>query len=167
MSLVIRTATHEDIDLMFTITCAVHQTSLYKKLIPRDSYPRFIDRYQPSTQRHEAFAQKISSRLADKRWYLWVAEVDGEVCGFTLAYDTGEVLELRGLFVDEAHQGQGIGRRLFEASCEAARPAQTISLDVLEANERAIDIYERAGFHTVADVPPTYYGAKMIRMQKH
>lgn len=167
MSLVIRTATPYDIDAMFAITCAVHQTALYKKLIPPESYARFLDRYQPSSKRREAFTKKIETRLADKYWHLWVAEKDSVVCGFTFACDTGEVLELRGLFVDEAYQGQGIGKRLFEVSCEAARPAQTISLDVLRVNEHAIGIYRRAGFSTVSDVPPTYYGAPMIRMQKH
>lgn len=167
MSLVIRAATPYDIDSMFAITCAVHQTSLYRKLIPPESYERFLDRYQPSSNRREAFTKKIETRLIDKRWHLWVAEKDGVVCGFTHAYDAGEVFELRGLFVDEAYQGQGIGKRLFEVSCEAARPTQTISLDVLRANEHAIGIYRRAGFSTVPDVPPTYYDAPMIRMQKH
>lgn len=167
MSVIIRQAAPADIDAMFAITCAVHLTELYKKLIPASAYERFIDRYKPSAKRHDAFAAKTTSRLTDKSWYVWVAEEDGKVCGFTLAHDTGETFELRGLFVDEAHQGQGIGKRLFIISCNAARKNQTITLDVLAANEHAIGMYKRAGFHTIAETPPTYYGAPMIRMQKH
>ena len=152
---------------MFAITCAVHQTPLYKRLIPTDSYERFLDRYEPIAGLHEAFTRKITKRLADERWYLWVAEQDGHVCGFALAYDAGEMHQLRGLFVDEVFQGQGIGKRLFEISCSAARENQPINLEVLASNEHAIGIYARAGFRTVPEVPPTYYGAKMIRMQKH
>ena len=167
MSVIIRQATLADIDAMFAITCAVHLTELYRGLIPAGAYERFIDRYKPSAKRHDAFAAKTASRLADKSWYVWVAEDDGKVCGFALAHDAGETFELRGLFVDEAYQGQGIGKRLFITSCNAARKKQTLMLDVLAANEHAIGIYKRAGFHTIAEKPPTYYGASMIRMQKH
>ena len=144
MSFVIRPATLADIDPMFAITCAVHQTPLYKKLIPASSYARFLERYIPSKKRREAFIQKIKSRLSDRHWHLWVAEEDGAVRGFTFAHDAGEELELRGLFVDEAYQGRGIGKRLFEISCEVAHPDQTITLDVLRANEHAIGQIGRA-----------------------
>ena len=167
MSANIRPATPDDIDAMFAITCAVHQTPLYKRLIPADSYDRFLDRYKPSVQRHDRFTRKITERLLDSHWHIWVAEEDGQVCGFTMSRDAGETLELRGLFVDEVYQGRGIGKRLFETSYEIARPGQVISLEVLEANEHAIGIYARAGFQAVPEVPPTYYGATMIRMQKY
>lgn len=167
MSATIRPATQTDIDTMFAITCAVHLSDIYKTLIPPSAYLRFLDRYKPSVKRHEAFVQKTTKRLTSRDWYVWVAEDAGKVCGFTLAHDAGRVLELRGLFVDEQYQGRGIGKQLFDVSCSVAREGQTVSLEVLADNARAIHIYERAGFHTVTEVAPDYYDAPMIRMQKH
>jgi ribosomal-protein-alanine N-acetyltransferase len=65
------------------------------------------------------------------------------------------------LIIDEAHistlavapevRGQGIGRRLLEASLEQARQlgAAMATLEVRVSNQRAIDLYQQHGFAVV------------------
>lgn len=165
MPLVIRTATENDIDAMYEISCSVHLTPLYRQLIPEAHYEKFLRRYTPSPSRLASYYEKFVTRLYDPTWHIWVAELDDEVVGFTAAHDQGLVLELKGLFVAEPHQHHGIGKQLFAASCQVATSAQTIVLEVIESNDRAVRLYERAGFERGA-VIDQYYGAPMLQMYK-
>lgn len=71
-----------------------------------------------------------------------VAEVDGEVVGFSVwqAAAEGEV-ELLNLAVAEKARRQGVGRALVEAMT-----GKRIWLEVRVSNERAIRFYESLGF---------------------
>ncbi|MEJ3652841.1 GNAT family N-acetyltransferase [Actinomycetes bacterium KLBMP 9759] len=83
-----------------------------------------------------------------------VAELDGAVAGYAAIGNTSpmpshqHVIELRGLAVDPAAQGRGVGRLLVEAAVEEARRrgAAKISLRVLGSNPGARRLYERCGF---------------------
>jgi ribosomal protein S18 acetylase RimI-like enzyme len=73
-------------------------------------------------------------------------ETDG-VVGFTAAHpEDGEMFLL---FVHPAHGGRGIGRTLLAAADEALRAAGRAEafLFVHEANERALAVYDAAGYH--------------------
>ncbi len=61
---------------------------------------------------------------------------------------SGHVLEIRGLAVDPAHQGHGIGRLLMAAAVDAAtaRDARKLTLRVLSSNATARALYESCGF---------------------
>ena len=61
---------------------------------------------------------------------------------------TAHVLEIKGIAVDPAHQGQGVGRLLLEAAtAEArAREARRLTLRVLSPNAGAQALYTVAGF---------------------
>ena len=167
MTVIIRSATDEDIDDIYALSCAVHLTPLYQDLIPESEQTAFIERYTPNEGRRLEYQERLRRHLKDPNWFLWVAEDEGEVRGFTASRQTDGVLKLKGLFVVPAYQGQGIGRLLFRTSCEVARIGQPIVLDVIAKNRRAIDIYRRAGFHETDFMPEPFYGASMIRMQKH
>jgi len=168
MNVVIRPATEGDIETIYAISCAVHLGPLYKQLITLERYGDFVERFTPNPDYFaETYQPRIKQRLADPEWFYWVAEVDGIVCGFTLARQTDDVLELKGLFVDEIFQGQGIGKQLFETSCSIARPGQTILLEVISENKRAIDIYVRQGFEQTDETPKPFFDTPMIRMEKH
>lgn len=58
------------------------------------------------------------------------------------------VLEVKGLAVDPAHQGQGFGRLLLEAAAAEARArgARRLTLRVLSPNAAARALYTAAGF---------------------
>jgi RimJ/RimL family protein N-acetyltransferase len=83
-----------------------------------------------------------------------VAVVDGAVVGYAhLGFaepieSNAHVLMLRGLAVDPAHQGRGVGRRLAAAAVEEARArgARRLRLRVLGHNPAALRVYEASGF---------------------
>lgn len=61
-------------------------------------------------------------------------------------------LYLDGLAVAESHQGRGIGTALITAFEARARENgfDTVSLEVIDANHRARNLYARLGYHEVA-----------------
>jgi ribosomal protein S18 acetylase RimI-like enzyme len=83
-----------------------------------------------------------------------VAAVGDVVAGYltlgpALPLESGRhVLEIKGLAVDPAHQGRGIGRLLMDAAVDAAsaRGARRLTLRVLGSNAAARALYESCGF---------------------
>ena len=90
------------------------------------------------------------SDLAD----VLVAEADGAVAGYvrlgpaTTLAASERVLLVRGIAVDPALQGRGIGRALVEAAVDEARRrgARRLTLHVLGHNEAARRLYAACGF---------------------
>ena len=85
-----------------------------------------------------------------------VAEADGVLLGYVQfgVVDIPDVdvrpgdQALQRLYVDTAAQGRGVGRRLFDAAMEHPRLAWAgrVFVTVWEQNERAVHLYEDAGF---------------------
>ena len=73
-----------------------------------------------------------------------VAEVDGVLAGYVQFDDE----ELQRLYVETELHGRGIGRALLTAALAHPRLARTprVHLQVWEENERAVRLYESAGF---------------------
>ncbi|MEM9854624.1 MAG: GNAT family N-acetyltransferase [Pseudomonadota bacterium] len=74
----------------------------------------------------------------------WVAEAQGEVCGFVVrdgAYITA-------LYVASGIRGTGLGTRLLELAASSGEPETR--LWVFEANESALRFYLRAGFRELS-----------------
>ena len=86
-----------------------------------------------------------------------VAEAHGVVIGFgaILTRDDGET-ELDGLFVEPAHMGRGIGRRLVDACTDLARAGGSRYLHVI-GNPHAAAFYERCGFERIG-ITETRFG---------
>ncbi len=82
-----------------------------------------------------------------------LAEVDGVVAGLAGIDAVGSQAKVRhradfGISVDRRYWNLGIGRALLEACVECARNAgyEQIELNVVAENERAVEMYSKAGF---------------------
>ncbi|MFJ6380378.1 GNAT family N-acetyltransferase [Kitasatospora sp. NPDC092039] len=102
---------------------------------------------QPDVQ-----APLFDERHAPEQFQL--AVLDGRIVGYvrqipaTPLASNRHVRQIQGLAVDGTVRGRGIGRRLVEAACEAARAegARKMSLRVLGWNAPARRLYESCGF---------------------
>lgn len=77
-----------------------------------------------------------------------VLEVDGRVRGYIGLWITYEVADVINFYVDKEIQGMGFGKMLLEFAinlCTMSK-VETISLEVRENNEKAINLYEKYGF---------------------
>ena len=82
-----------------------------------------------------------------------LAVADGRIVGTAGIEQVSPKLKLRhrcdfGISIDQAYWGLGIGRALTEACIECAKEAgyEQIELEVVAENDRAVRLYERAGF---------------------
>ena len=95
----------------------------------------------------------LKEKTANERAVELVAEVDGTITGTAGVDLIREADKTRhracfGISIDKAWWGLGIGRALTEAAVECAKEAGYLQLE-LEAvadNERALSLYQRAGF---------------------
>ncbi len=85
---------------------------------------------------------------------LLVAEVDGDVVGYALAfrlltlYANGPIVELHELMVEPTFRGRGIGGHLVHAVIDRARATDAVEITV--PTRRARDYYLRLGFEETA-----------------
>ncbi|MEX0955899.1 MAG: GNAT family N-acetyltransferase [Rhizobiaceae bacterium] len=74
---------------------------------------------------------------------------DGAVVGYAFADVVKGVLWLDRLHVAEDHQGSGVAAGLLHAVMANYVGEPSISLEVIEANQRAVGFYEKQGFQVV------------------
>ena len=88
------------------------------------------------------------SMLALPQVMATVAEEEGVVVGYTVAWVVGDEAELANLAVVPARRGAGIGARLLDALLGAldARGGATVYLEVRDSNEAAQALYRSRGF---------------------
>jgi ribosomal protein S18 acetylase RimI-like enzyme len=104
----------------------------------------------------DAYASFLGMQLEEPNVVVLVAEVGGEVIGYTYAgVESHDYMALRGpagalydVVVDPARRGQGIGRMLLDATLAElrARGAPRVVLSTAERNEAAQRLFARAGF---------------------
>jgi GNAT superfamily N-acetyltransferase len=87
----------------------------------------------------------------------------GRVVGYTAAHPEDGELYL--LFVDPAHGGRGIGRKLLEAAHDALRSAgcTQVFLFTHEQNRRALAVYAAAGYQQDGQTRESDFRGKAIR----
>lgn len=90
---------------------------------------------------------------------LTIADGDHGPVGFSLVRAVADEAELLLLAVDQAEQGQGIGRLLLDDFIATARAAGStrLHLEVRDGNP-ALDLYTRAGFATAGRRHNYYHG---------
>ena len=79
---------------------------------------------------------------------LLIAEQNGTIVGFIVAFDVAGDWELENVAVAPGHRRRGIARKLMDSLIEAAGEsgAKAIFLEVRESNIAAKSLYERCGF---------------------
>ncbi|HKS28129.1 MAG TPA: GNAT family N-acetyltransferase [Pyrinomonadaceae bacterium] len=107
-------------------------------------------------QTEHAYASFLGSQLREPNVIVLVAELNGEVLGYTYAAVEGsDYMSLRGpagvlydIVVDPASRRQGLGRMLLDATLAAleAQGAPRVVLSTAERNESAQRMFARAGF---------------------
>lgn len=120
----------------------------YGGLVPSD----YLDRL-PVAQWGREMSEGLRSPRGDS--FTRIAELDGSFAGYCYVAAPGREqpdgstrAELVALYVDPERWGRGVGRALLEAALEetSARGYEAIELWTFEENERALRVYERAGF---------------------
>lgn len=88
----------------------------------------------------------------------WVAEEDGRVVGYLVAWHVADELHIGNLAVSPASQGRGIAAGLLSGALAGAakRGIEYAALEVRVSNERAIRLYERFEFRGIA-IRKAYY----------
>lgn len=114
---------------------------------------RFIP---PTPQTEHGYARYLGTQLDKGDVVVLVADQGGEVLGYAYAGMEGiDYMSLRGpagalydIVVDPERRGQGIGRRLLDATLAALseRGAPRVLLSTAEQNEAAQRLFARAGF---------------------
>ena len=112
----------------------------------------------------QQFDQELATLPGDyapPRGALLLAMVDGELAGCCALrpLDTADypnAAEMKRLYVRPKYRGLGLGRRLAEATLDAARQAgyACVLLDTLDDMEAARALYVELGFE---DIPPYYH----------
>jgi ribosomal protein S18 acetylase RimI-like enzyme len=114
---------------------------------------RFIPATPETPARYGSF---LGSQVAKRGVVILVAEVNGEVVGYTYAGVEGwDYMSLRGpagvlydIVVDPAHRGKGIGRMLLDATLDTLERdgARQVVLSTAQQNEPAQRLFAGAGF---------------------
>ncbi len=102
-----------------------------------DSFIEFIKGYNPERDR------------------LWCAEHNGRIVGSIAILGKGDRAKLRWFLTDPDYRGIGLGRFLLNSAISFAREKNysAIFLDTTTGLDRALDMYEKAGFRLVSENP--------------
>lgn len=162
----IRPATETDIPEMYCISARAHQIG-YDHLVPHTGRADFDRHYAMNAENEAHYSDAMRRRVHDAHWYIWVAEKDGYVVGYTLAHKPDDThLFKKGLFVSPDFQGHGIGAALLQASLQVLERG-IIELVVIEQNTRARHLYEKCGFMVIGPSKKTFFDAPQVVMTLH
>ncbi len=98
--------------------------------------------------RHAADSLKADLKRPHSESFVAVSEA-GDIAGYAYAIVEKGVLWLDRLHVAPDHQGTGLAANLLHAVMANYVGEPSISLEVIEGNDRAIRFYEKQGFVTV------------------
>ena len=150
---VLRNGTDQDGQALLDIFNLTHAQTDYLL-----SYP------DETTMTAEQEAQFLKEKAESENEIEILAEIDGIVVGSAGIGCVGKKDKVRhraefGISVDKAYWKIGIGRALMEACIECARAAGFVQmeLEVVAENEKAIALYESAGFEEYGRNPKGFH----------
>lgn len=122
----------------------------------RDDVPACI-----ALERHvtsHPWTEAVFLSCFSERYFPVVAECEQQLVGFYVGEAVAGEVTLFNIAVASAWQGKGIGQRLLEHFMMQgrARGATDFFLEVRASNQRAIELYDRAGFHQIGRRPGYY-----------
>jgi len=138
----------------------------YRGLFPDD----YLDALTPE-DRLEQWERRIADRSITP--YFLVADVDGTAIGLCTASTSDEgaaQIEVRTLYVDPDHWGQGAGRALHDAILDRIRADgfTELQLWVAPSNRRARTFYERCGWRDDAfEKTETWIGGLTVTSRRY
>ena len=133
-------------------------------------YRSFVEYESAYTK--EAFAATISTpelvRLRMNEGPVWVAAQNLIIAGTVSAVAKGEALYIRGMAVDPAARGCGVGRALLNRAEEFAIQGgfKYLLLSTTPFLSGAIQLYENCGFRRSASGPHDLFGTPLFTMIK-
>ncbi len=97
---------------------------------------------------YAAWTEKLFSDGLERHWCL-VAERAEQIVGFAVVQFVVDEASLLNIAVEPTQQKQGIGRLLLDEvlAQASAKKATTVFLEVRASNQRAIQMYQQAGFN--------------------
>ncbi len=92
--------------------------------------------------------ETIEDCLANRLYYCFVAETDGQIAGYILLMTVAGEMELLRIATARAYQRQGLADSLMKTMLSEADKLdiQAITLEVRSRNEAAISLYNKYGF---------------------
>ncbi len=134
MNLVIRRATHQDLDV-----CARINYEAFKGISDRHQFPTDF----PTLD----FATEITGLLIENSSYFdIVAEAEGTIVGYGCMDERNPIRGIGPVSVDRTFQSQGMGRKIMEALLEEGKKAPGIRLVQESFNLASLSLYISLGF---------------------
>lgn len=163
----VRDITSSDLYSLYQISCRVHMTEVYKKMIAPDYTHRFYKRY---TLNDEYFRLRVKPNVTKfisnpRNRAELIQDNQGQIVGYGLLEGRDNSSILRSIFVDPKYSRRGVGTQLLENILGDVR--HRVSLHVLEHNVTAIAFYKKHGFRSSKALSKTFYGASLIVMHKN
>jgi GNAT superfamily N-acetyltransferase len=120
------------------------------------------DEYRPYLLANPEVIELPLAQLAQKQ--VRVAELEGQVLGFSVLLPRAKVFDLDGLFVEPDYWNRGIGRALLQDAEVLARASGADAIEVL-ANPRAEGFYVRLGFAAIGREQTLFGPANRMRLE--
>lgn len=149
-----------DVLLHYTLYCG----ELQESVMAVDWKRRQVRRTEGIISSSEAQKEFIHKRLQDynaqfmKEFsdFSYHIEVDGSIAAGIVAESVGDTVEVEFLFVEEAHRGCGLGRKLLEHVETAAREQGIRRILLNTYSFQAPDFYRRMGYQEVLQLKPAF-----------
>ena len=138
MEFIVRPATEQDIPGIIQCAEDTLQNTYQDILGPRTVADELAAYYNP---------QIIANHLKRPNSFFLVAESRSQIIGYAQVYDHGPMVELARLYVLPKYQRMGVGSKLLSKAEEFVPSGKKLSLNVYRDNRKALNFYEKLGFH--------------------
>lgn len=133
---------------------AISDEAALAAFFEENNRPPVTDHFHPFPLQAESAHRICAEPRRDRYFAAWDYN---SIVGLAMlrGWDEGYEIPSFGIIVDHRHHGQGHGRALTAYALELARALRSsrVRLTVHADNDRAVSLYERAGFHRAETLP--------------